>query len=73
MIEWKEQKTAAKAQMGHAPIVTKNIELYFQGTDLSKTGKKYKGSMEMILVSNGRVCSGTTRLPIEYLTDRHFL
>ncbi|KAE9400383.1 FAD/NAD(P)-binding domain-containing protein [Gymnopus androsaceus JB14] len=54
LIEWNEQKSAAKVQMGHAPIVTKNIQLYLQGSDVSKTGKKYKGSMEMIMVSNGR-------------------
>lgn len=55
LIEWDEQKTAAKAQMGHAPIVAKNVELYLKGVDVSKAGKIYKGSMEMILVSNGRV------------------
>ncbi|KAJ4000948.1 hypothetical protein F5050DRAFT_1561871 [Lentinula boryana] len=54
LIEWDEQKTAAKAQMGHAPVVAKNVELYLQGADLSKVGKIYKGSMEMIMVSNGR-------------------
>ncbi|KAJ3841345.1 hypothetical protein EV361DRAFT_629736 [Lentinula raphanica] len=54
MIEWDEQKTSAKAQMGHAPVVAKNVELYLKGADLSKEGKMYKGSMEMIMVSNGR-------------------
>ncbi|KAJ4496322.1 FAD/NAD(P)-binding domain-containing protein [Lentinula edodes] len=54
LIEWDEQKTAAKAQMGHAPVVAKNVELYLKGVDVSKAGKIYKGSTEMILVSNGR-------------------
>ncbi|KAJ3901052.1 hypothetical protein F5879DRAFT_885980 [Lentinula edodes] len=53
LIEWDEQKTAAKAQMGHAPVVAKNVELYLKGVDVSEVGKIYKGSMEMILVSNG--------------------
>ncbi|KAJ3912555.1 hypothetical protein F5877DRAFT_93524 [Lentinula edodes] len=51
LIEWGEQKTAAKAQMGHAPVVVKNVELYLKGVDVSKAGNMYKGSMEMILKS----------------------
>ncbi|KIK60294.1 hypothetical protein GYMLUDRAFT_43589 [Collybiopsis luxurians FD-317 M1] len=54
LIEWDEQKTSAKAQLGHAPVVSRNIELFLKGSDLSKVGKKYTGSLEMILVTNGR-------------------
>ncbi|KAJ4473758.1 hypothetical protein J3R30DRAFT_3659246 [Lentinula aciculospora] len=55
LIEWDEQKTAAKAQLGHAPVVVKNVELHLKGVEVSKKGKVYSGSMEIIMVSNGRV------------------
>lgn len=51
IIEWKEQKQAAKA-MNHGKLVTANILSYLTGGQL----KKYSTGPEMIIVTNGKVC-----------------
>ncbi|THV02169.1 FAD/NAD-P-binding domain-containing protein [Dendrothele bispora CBS 962.96] len=51
IVEWDEQKSAAKAGLGHAPIVLKNLQEYLNGGNKMK---EYKGSMEMIIVTNGK-------------------
>jgi NADH dehydrogenase FAD-containing subunit len=52
IIDWKEQKQAAKA-LGHVSIVSNNV-LSLVG--LKSSFKDYKGSIEMIGLSNGKVC-----------------
>ena len=51
IIDWKEEKQAAKA-MGHVSIVANNV-LALLG--LKPGFKNYKGSYELIALSNGRV------------------
>lgn len=52
IIEWDEQKTAAKASTGHAPVIVKNVIGVLDG---KKTlPGKYEGSTEMIIVTNGK-------------------
>ncbi|KAK7451038.1 hypothetical protein VKT23_012713 [Stygiomarasmius scandens] len=51
IVEWDEQKQAAKAGMGHAPIVVNNVQEYLKGGNKMKV---YKGSMELIMVTNGK-------------------
>ncbi|CAL1715396.1 unnamed protein product [Somion occarium] len=51
IIDWREQKQAAKAGNGHVPVVATNIQGYIAGQPLNKI---YKGSPEMILVPLGR-------------------
>ncbi|KAJ7167341.1 FAD/NAD(P)-binding domain-containing protein [Mycena crocata] len=48
-IAWDEQKQVMKA-MAHAAIVTSNVAAYLSGGPL----KPYKGSSEMIIVTNGK-------------------
>jgi NADH dehydrogenase FAD-containing subunit len=52
IIDWKQEKQAAKMP-GHVTIVTNNI-LALVGVKPSL--KSYKGAIEMIGVSNGKVC-----------------
>ncbi|KAJ3835255.1 hypothetical protein F5878DRAFT_543529 [Lentinula raphanica] len=66
IIDWKEQKSAAKAAYFHAPKVVKNILLYLRergeaggapaSVELatSKRSAKYNGAIEMIVVTNGK-------------------
>ncbi|KIK58823.1 hypothetical protein GYMLUDRAFT_60557 [Collybiopsis luxurians FD-317 M1] len=64
IIEWKEQKSAAKAAYFQAPKVMKNIFEYLHlaeaagsreiNLSASKKSSKYSGSMEMILITNGK-------------------
>ncbi|KAJ4472159.1 hypothetical protein J3R30DRAFT_3798527 [Lentinula aciculospora] len=64
IIDWKEQKGAAKAAFFHTPKVAKNILSYLKlaesanvsSVDLmaSKKSAKYSGSMEMIMITNGK-------------------
>ncbi|KAI0365681.1 FAD/NAD-P-binding domain-containing protein [Pilatotrama ljubarskyi] len=50
IIDWKEQKQAAKANT-HASIVAANVISFLQGKPLKKA---YKGSIEMILIPLGK-------------------
>ncbi len=50
ILDWKEQKQAAKAN-AHAALVSANVLNYLN----SKPLKEYKGSYELILVTNGKV------------------
>ncbi|KAH9891858.1 FAD/NAD-P-binding domain-containing protein [Cubamyces lactineus] len=50
IIEWKEQKQAAKANT-HAAIVAANVVSFLEGKPYKKV---YKGSLEMILIPLGR-------------------
>ncbi|KZS91692.1 FAD/NAD-P-binding domain-containing protein [Sistotremastrum niveocremeum HHB9708] len=50
VIEYKEQKQVAKAA-GHAPVIIENVIALLSG---SSPSKEYKGSMEAILVTNGK-------------------
>ncbi|KIK61786.1 hypothetical protein GYMLUDRAFT_42829 [Collybiopsis luxurians FD-317 M1] len=64
IIDWNEQKTAVKASVFQAPMVGKNIIAYLNlverdGTSkvilsASSTSVKYKGSLEVIGISNGK-------------------
>jgi len=49
VIEWKEQKQAAKSSV-HGLLVGANIQAYLTGGKL----KNYKGSTEMIVLTNGK-------------------
>lgn len=51
IVDWNEQKQAAKAS-GHATTITANVLSLLSG---SKPQKEYKTGPEMILVTNGRV------------------
>lgn len=53
VIDWAEQKAAAKVE-GHAKVVAANIISAIQG---KPTVALYKGSLEMIVLTNGKVCS----------------
>jgi NADH dehydrogenase FAD-containing subunit len=52
VIEWAEQKQEAKAGK-HASIIARNVVAYLEGRSL----QQYKGSIEMIGITNGRVCA----------------
>lgn len=52
IIEWKEQKQAAKAP-NHASVIAKNAVALLEGKEMKVT---YKGSPELIAVSFGKVC-----------------
>lgn len=52
IIDWNEQKQAAKTT-AHAAVVSPNVLSYLQGKPVSKV---YKGSMELIVITNGKVC-----------------
>jgi len=52
IIDWKEEKQAVKA-ISHASIAANNIAAVLRG-DVSAI-KEYKGSSEMIIVTNGKV------------------
>jgi NADH dehydrogenase FAD-containing subunit len=54
-IDTVEQKQISKAR-AHADIVSANIVAYLSGGDL----KSYKGSIEFIIVTNGKVSSFPT-------------
>ncbi|KAJ3797484.1 hypothetical protein GGU11DRAFT_683508 [Lentinula aff. detonsa] len=64
IIDWKEQKGAAKAAFFHTPKVAKNVMAYLDlaeaagasSVDLmaSKKSAKYTGCMEMIMITNGK-------------------
>ncbi|KAK0466346.1 uncharacterized protein EV420DRAFT_1511174 [Desarmillaria tabescens] len=49
ILDWKEQKQAAKAN-AHAALISTNVLNYLDGKPL----KEYKGSYELILVTNGK-------------------
>ncbi|KAK0208923.1 hypothetical protein DFS33DRAFT_1306417 [Desarmillaria ectypa] len=49
ILDWKEQKQAAKAN-AHAALISANVLSYLDGKHL----KEYKGSYELILVTNGK-------------------
>ncbi|KAF9265449.1 FAD/NAD(P)-binding domain-containing protein [Marasmius fiardii PR-910] len=51
IIDWNEQKTSMKASMGHTPIIVKNVISFVNGKNVSAV---YKGSTEMIVVTNGK-------------------
>lgn len=51
IIDWKEQKQAAKAN-GHAPVVVANIVNLLAGRPVRK---EYEGFPEMIMLTNGKV------------------
>jgi NADH dehydrogenase FAD-containing subunit len=51
VIDWPEQKQAAKAG-GHAKLIAANILAYLNNGPL----KDYGGSPELIIVTNGKVC-----------------
>ncbi|KAH7927289.1 FAD/NAD(P)-binding domain-containing protein [Leucogyrophana mollusca] len=50
IIEWKEQKQAAKTH-GHASVVVANVLAYLSGKPVTKP---YKGSFEMMVITNGK-------------------
>ncbi|KAE9396962.1 FAD/NAD(P)-binding domain-containing protein [Gymnopus androsaceus JB14] len=65
IIDWQEQKSAAKAIYFHATKVVKNILTYLSLAELegrsgvvdlpaSRKSAKYNGSLEMIIVTNGK-------------------
>ena len=62
-IDWPEQKQSAKAKQ-HAGIIARNVVAYLGGKSL----QEYKGSIEMIAITNGRVC-GFDPWPRLALTD----
>lgn len=51
IIDWKEEKQAFKA-MAHVPIIVENVMALVNG---KSKFKEYKGSYEMISLTNGRV------------------
>ena len=51
IIDWKEQKQAAKANT-HVQVVSANVVSFLEGKPYKK---KYKGSPEMILIPLGKV------------------
>lgn len=51
IIDWKEEKQAAKA-LGHVSVIANNV-LALLG--LKSGFKNYKGSFELIALSNGKV------------------
>lgn len=51
IIDWEEQKQAAKAN-GHAPVVVANIADLLAGRSVRK---EYGGFPEMIMITNGKV------------------
>lgn len=67
IIDWKEQKQAAKAG-GHAPVVVANVVNLLAG----RPGRKeYGGFPEMIMITNGRVRKTQLLLPLPLLTHVH--
>lgn len=58
IIDWNEQKQAAKTS-GHSAVVVPNVLSLLNG---SKLQKQYKSGPEMILLTNGRVSFGDTYL-----------
>jgi len=62
IIDWKEEKQILRA-MTHAPIVANNIVALINE---NKAGlKQYKGTPDMIVVTNGRVGSQVTRVGLQ--------
>lgn len=55
IIDWKEQKQAAKAN-GHCPIVVANVLSFLAG---QPARKEYEGFPEMIMIINGKVKKST--------------
>ncbi|KAE9405832.1 FAD/NAD(P)-binding domain-containing protein [Gymnopus androsaceus JB14] len=51
MIDWQEQKMAAKASYFHAPKVAQNILVYL---NLSNGSSEYTGSTEGLIITNGK-------------------
>ncbi|KAG7092534.1 hypothetical protein E1B28_008884 [Marasmius oreades] len=51
IIDWQEQKTSMKTSMGHVPVVVKNVTSFLNGKNVNAL---YKGSMEMIVIVNGK-------------------
>ncbi len=65
IIDWKEQKQAAKANT-HIKVVAANVLSFLQGKPLKQ---KYKGSAEMILIPLGKVCTILSMEPCVHLAD----
>lgn len=65
IIDWKEQKQAAKVA-GHVSVVANNV-LTLVG--LESKFKEYKGSIELIALTNGKVCSSRFLFSIEGLLN----
>jgi hypothetical protein len=59
IIDWKEQKQAAKAN-GHGPVVVANIVNLLAGQPVQK---EYGGFPEMIMITNGKVRKTVTIAP----------
>jgi NADH dehydrogenase FAD-containing subunit len=55
VIEWAEQK-----QKAEAGIIEANVVAYLEGKSL----REYKGSIEMISITNGRVCAFPSSLDL---------
>ncbi|KXN81876.1 Apoptosis-inducing factor 2 [Leucoagaricus sp. SymC.cos] len=56
IVDWPEIRQLIKIRYGHASIVVENVLSLLQGM---RPRKKYKGTMELILITNGKNC-GTT-------------
>lgn len=52
IVDWPETRQLVKIWMGHAGIVVTNIMSLLQGADPKK---KYKGTRELIYITNGKV------------------
>ena len=59
IIDWKEEKQAVRA-MAHASIVANNIVAFINENNAGF--KQYKGTANMIVVTNGRVGSQVTHV-----------
>jgi NADH dehydrogenase FAD-containing subunit len=57
IIDWDEQKQAGKVN-AHAPVVAANVLSSVAGQTPTSN---YKGSIEMIVVTNGKVCLHASR------------
>ncbi|KAF5381840.1 hypothetical protein D9757_008354 [Collybiopsis confluens] len=80
IIEWKEQKMAAKASYFHAPKVATNVVEYLRLLEVSggsgvidlaasKKSAKYNGSMEMIMITNGKARSFFFRIFSQFVLN----
>ncbi|KAJ3771369.1 hypothetical protein FB446DRAFT_645393 [Lentinula raphanica] len=56
MIDWDERKSASKIVHAHAPKTAQNVLLYLH-LMASRESAKYKGSTEMIMISDGKLCT----------------
>lgn len=70
MIDWQEQKQAAKAAK-HAQIAAANILSQINGSDPKK---KYTGQPELIIITNGKVRCSSQSTPFHtfsHLLQKH--